>query len=165
MTPYEALKHAVRAHGATLDKCDQPYILHPIAVAEAVERGAVSGPVTLGEHEVVVALLHDVWEDTDYPWLYLELEPGQRAALSAITRAKNEPYAVYLDRVCAAPIAAYVKLADLWHNLSPERQICLPPKERESLEKRYLQAREWIWEALDDRWWPTGHVSERDDAR
>jgi len=40
------------------------------------------------------------------------------------------------------------------HNLSPERQDCLPEDERKGLEKRYLKARDRIWEALGYEWWP-----------
>jgi (p)ppGpp synthase/HD superfamily hydrolase len=36
---YEALRHATIAHAPQLDKCGRPYILHPIAVANALELG------------------------------------------------------------------------------------------------------------------------------
>jgi hypothetical protein len=42
------------------------------------------------------------------------------------------------------------------HNLQPERQTCLPAKERKSLEARYPKARDRIWEALGHEWWPEG---------
>jgi (p)ppGpp synthase/HD superfamily hydrolase len=153
---YEALKHAVKAHAGQVDKCGQPYILHPIAVSEAVE-----GADTLNiESHVVVALLHDVQEDTDYVLPSEDLSGQEARALIALTRqTEREPhpetYAEYIERICESnEIAQYVKLADLFHNLSPERQDCLPEKERKGLEKRYLKARDRIWEALGYEWWP-----------
>ncbi|HYH54005.1 MAG TPA: hypothetical protein VD761_07725 [Solirubrobacterales bacterium] len=156
MNRFEALKHAVRAHAGAVDKCGRPYILHPIAVAEAVDGESAylsysSGSVPR-EDAVVVALLHDVWEDTDYK---LPPLPGRLAEpLSSLTRYSDETYANYIERLADEPLACLVKLADLWHNLSPERQACLPEQERKGLEKRYLKARDRIWEALGHEWWP-----------
>ena len=160
MDRYEALKHAVKAHAGQVDKCGQPYILHPIAVAEAIERTPFSAPpfeegVDLG----IVALLHDVREDTDYPLhapLFSNAQATEFSALLAITKDDDETYGAYIARVCSCWPAAVVKLADLWHNLSLERQDCLPEKERRGLEKRYLKARDRIWEALGYEWWPEG---------
>lgn len=164
MNRYEALKHAVKAHGKELDKCGELAVLHPIAVADAVE-----GADTLNiESHVVVALLHDVIEDTGYRLPALDLR--QERALGLVTRTVAETYREYIERICAeryrdvAEIAMYVKLADLWHNLSPERQSCLPEDERKGLEKRYLKARDRIWEALGYEWWPeeiSGSKGER----
>jgi len=159
---YEALKHAVKAHAGQTDKCGKPYILHPIAVAEAIERGPCFPwwePEMLritamaeAEDAIVVALLHDVWEDTGYE---LPTGPnGQSVALAALTRMPDEPYVEYVERLSHNTLAATVKLADLYHNLQPERQDCLPAKERAPLEKRYLKARDRIWEALGHDWWP-----------
>lgn len=156
MNRYEALKHAVKAHAGQTDKCGKPYILHPIAVAEAVE-----GAETLSiERYVVIALLHDVLEDTEHE---LPLTAGERWQLEKLTRRKQETYFVYIDRICDSwgadgidEVPMVVKLADLWHNLTPEHQACLPERERKSLEKRYLKARDRIWEALGYEWWPEG---------
>jgi (p)ppGpp synthase/HD superfamily hydrolase len=154
MNRYEALKHAVKAHAGQLDKCGQPYILHPIAVAEAVEQAET---LNTGPH-VIVALLHDVLEGTDYE---PPVSDTERWRLEKLTCRSTETYSAYIDRICNSwgadgidEVPMIVKLADLWHNLSPERQDCLPEKERRSLEARYLKARDRIWEALGDEWWP-----------
>lgn len=168
MNRYEALRHAVKAHAGQVDKCGQPYILHPIAVAEALEAAEwvfSADP----ENAFVVALLHDVWEDTNYALPTWESEPSptsltqlQEAVLHRLTRYAAETYAEYIEAICRESpfgikeIACIVKLADLWHNLQPERQDCLPEGERKGLEKRYLQARDRIWEALGYEWWPGG---------
>lgn len=153
MDRYEALKHAVKAHGAALDKCGRLYVLHPIAVAEACEAMETATELTLDEDVFVVALLHDVWEDTLYR--LPPLTQAQELALCDITRPNDESYADYIRRVSSNTIATIVKLADLWHNLQPERQDCLPEKEQLGLEKRYLKAREQLWMALGFKWWPS----------
>jgi (p)ppGpp synthase/HD superfamily hydrolase len=145
---YEALTHAVKAHAGQKDKCGRDYILHPIAVAEVLERE----PHFHFESEIVGAILHDVREDTAYE--VPGLNADEDAVLNALTRRPGEPYFNYIDRVCGSFYARQIKLADLWHNLQPERQSCLPEKERKSLEKRYLKARDLIWEALGYEWWP-----------
>lgn len=149
MNRFEALKHAVKAHAGQVDKCGQPYILHPIAVAMEVDHGAGHG-----ETAVVVALVHDVWENTAYR--LGGLTQGQTDALYAITRRACESYAAYIERCAGNRTAAIVKLADLWHNLQPERMMCLPSAEALSLSRRYLKARDRIWEALGYEWWPEG---------
>lgn len=165
MDRYEALKHAVKAHGVTLDKCGQLYVLHPMAVADAIDRGpdfpnwtaraarysAIERTVAR-ESAAIVALLHDVREDTSYR--LPALPRAQELALCAITRPNDESYADYISRVGSNALATIVKLADLWHNLQPERQDCLPEKEQFGLEKRYLEAREYLWLALGSEWWP-----------
>ena len=146
---YEALCHAVRAHSGQLDKAGKPYIFHPMAVADAVEAGRY------WKYEVVVALLHDVPEDQpDYPLPWGALTNIQKAGLKAITQSPDQSYSDYIKQVCEDEVACYVKLADLWHNLSPERQDGLDPKEAASLEKRYLKARERIWKTIGEQWWP-----------
>jgi (p)ppGpp synthase/HD superfamily hydrolase len=152
---YEALKHAVKAHAGQVDKCGEPYILHPVAVAEALD-AAVFSLFDRREREamVVAALLHDVWEDTDYNRHNGDLSRVEQIVLEDITQAEGEPYAAYIERVAANPLTGTIKLADLWHNLQPERQACLPTKKQRSLEARYLKARDRIWEALGYEWWP-----------
>lgn len=56
----DAFDMAARAHEGTVRKSGEPYIFHPLEVAEI----AVS-ELGLGETSVVCALLHDVVEDTD----------------------------------------------------------------------------------------------------
>jgi len=145
---YEALKHAVKAHAGQLDKCGTPYILHPIAIADALEQAQH------GAYAIVAALLHDVVEDTSYR--ITGLDSLQAEHLDTLTRRSTETYAEYIERCLGDFTTAHVKLADLWHNLQPERQACLPETERMNLEKRYLKARGRIWEALGYEWWPNG---------
>lgn len=155
MDCYEALRHAIKAHGGTPDKCGVPYIYHPIAVAEAIERTIWPGKGLVHINGAVVALVHDVWEDTSYLIPPEDLTPEQYTALDALTQRPGEEYFAYIQRIIAAgTLAIVVKLADLWHNLQPERQDCLPEREHIGLEKRYLKTRQMLWDALGYEWWP-----------
>lgn len=153
MDRYEALRHAVKAHGSTVDKCGSLYVLHPMAVARAIEDNYDSG---WKADAAVVALLHDVWEDTDYDLPTKQMTVPQYAVLQAMTRLPDETYAQYIEKIinCEYPFAIIVKLADIWHNLRPIRQKCLPEGEQRGLEKRYLKSCDLLWAAQDEAWWP-----------
>lgn len=155
MDRYEALRHAIKAHAGQLDKCGSLYIIHPISVAEVIE--AHTNPDSeWHEDGQVVALLHDVLEDTDYNIQPNTLTVPQYTALVALTKAPEQTYAEYIERICYCKytVAIIVKLADLWHNLQPERQDCLPRSEAASLGERYLKARQRLWDQLGQEWWP-----------
>lgn len=166
MNRYDALSHAVKAHGSALDKCGQLYMFHPIAVAVAIERtwddvkgvnswGMLPGGIGCAS-AAVVALVHDVLEDTDYELDAGDFTRSQWDALYALTRKPGEEYYEYIRFIIATgPLAILVKLADLWHNLQPERQDCLEEGERRELEKRYLKTRQMLWDALGYEWWPS----------
>lgn len=158
MNRYDALRIAVKAHAGQTDKCGRPYILHPLAVADAVE--PVEQPVT--KPMVVVALLHDVFEDTDADLGDFKLTTVEYAALEILTRREGEDYDRYLDQLCASGnrTALHVKLADLWHNLQPDRTAALAPDDRSRLHHRYIKARLRIWRGLGESWWPTQPESE-----
>lgn len=155
MDRYEALQHAVRAHGKDTDKCGVLYVLHPLAVARAIEDNTNPGS-EWREDGPPVALVHDVWEDTDYDLPTRNFNVPQYAAFQAVTRLPDEAYFDYIEKIadCEYAVAIIVKLADLWHNLRPTRQGCLPESEARSLEQRYLKSRDILWEALGDCWWP-----------
>ena len=57
----KAFALAVDAHKDMRRKSGEPYIYHPIAVAEIVAK-----EINLGTTSMIAALLHDVVEDTDY---------------------------------------------------------------------------------------------------
>lgn len=134
MNAADAAIAAFHAHADQLDKGGLPYIFHPLAVSRAV--------AGLGEDFEVVALLHDVWEDTDYQLTGLSVQ--QERALDAITQRKGEQgkegYFDYIRRCRENFIARVVKVADLQHNLSPERMDALSERQAASLRVRYRQA-------------------------
>lgn len=110
----KAFEIAIDAHDGQKDKGGHPYVLHPIRVAGKVK----------GQDEQVVALLHDVVEDTDWTLDGLR-EAGFSeeivAAVDAISRREGESRRAYLARCKTDPIARVVKMADLEHNMDLSR--------------------------------------------
>ena len=71
----KAFKIANEAHQNMRRKSGEPYIIHPIAVAKIVNQ-----EIGLGAKSIVVALLHDVVEDTDYTLEEVERDFGPKIA-------------------------------------------------------------------------------------
>lgn len=168
MNRYQALQHAVRAHGGDTDWGGQLYVLHPMAVAERVEAnwllvpglncwGALPSGASY-ESGAIVALLHDVLEDTDYELKRELFTSEQWDALDRVTRWPTETYREYIEKAAGSTLATIVKLADLSHNMSDERKVGLTEKQLEAAEglrkKRYEPSRDRLWEALGAEWWP-----------
>ena len=120
-----AIKIAVDAHFGQKDKAGAPYILHPLRVMANVEH----------EDEKIVAVLHDVVEDTAITIDDLRAEGFSDeicAGVDALTKIDGESYEAYLQRVKSNSIARSVKLADLKDNMNllrlPELTSDLFPK-------------------------------------
>lgn len=110
----KALKLCFEAHKEHLDKSGMPYVFHPFHLAEQMTDEATT----------IVALLHDVVEDTDYSLSDLcEMGFGAEVmdALSLMTHDKAVPYMDYVAKIKSNPIARQVKLADLRHNSDTTR--------------------------------------------
>ncbi|MDY4923092.1 MAG: HD domain-containing protein [Frisingicoccus sp.] len=105
----KALCIAYKAHEGQVDKTGVPYIFHPFHLAESMT----------DENSTIVALLHDVIEDTDWTIDDLEKEGFNEDILTALklmTHNPAEPYMDYISRLSTCPVARQVKLADLYHN-------------------------------------------------
>lgn len=106
MTTLErAIAIAARAHAGQVDQGGQPYILHPIRVMLKVE----------GELERIVAILHDVVEDTDVTLESLRSEGFNAEVLAAVEALTKRPGESRIDagkRAAQNTIARTVKLAD-----------------------------------------------------
>lgn len=104
---------AYEAHKDQVDKSGVPYIYHPIHVAEQMNT----------ETECIVALLHDVVEDTDVTFKQLEEVFSIEIidTLKLLTREKTIEYDEYIKRIKNNSIACKVKIADLMHNLDETR--------------------------------------------
>jgi (p)ppGpp synthase/HD superfamily hydrolase len=126
-----AMQIAFDAHMRQVDKAGVPYIFHPIHVAEQMET----------EEECIVALLHDVVEDTNITFEDLDKEFSSVVieALKLMTHDKSVPYSDYVKRIKNNPIARKVKLADLNHN-SDETRICNLSSEDIERIKKYHSA-------------------------
>ena len=104
-----ALKLCFDAHKDQPDKSGLPYVFHPFHLAEQMET----------EDTTVVALLHDVVEDTDRTFEDLAAMGFGDRVIEALRLLTHDPAVPYMDYVAAIkpnPIARAVKLADLAHN-------------------------------------------------
>ena len=127
-----AMKLCFDAHKNQVDKSGLPYVFHPFHLAEQMQ----------DEETTVVALLHDVAEDTDMTLDQIaEYGFGEAVmtALALLTHGDDVPYMEYVCAIKPNPIARAVKLADLKHNSDLSRLDEVTPKARARCEK-YLQA-------------------------
>ena len=110
----KALVLCYKAHSGQLDKGGIPYVFHPYHLAEQMQ----------DETGVIVALLHDVVEDTAYTFddiAALGFPEDVLDALSLLTHAKEMPYERYIERIAGNRVAMAVKIADLEHNSDASR--------------------------------------------
>ena len=124
----KALKVSFEAHKNQVDKSGMPYVYHPFHLAEQMET----------EETVIVALLHDVVEDTDYTLEDIRVMgfPEQVIeALALMTHDKSVPYMDYVEKIKNNPIAKAVKLADLKHNSDLSRLDIIDEKALKRVEK------------------------------
>ena len=120
-----ALELAVEKHKNQTDKAGNPYILHPLHVMENVN----------SKEGKIVAILHDIIEDTDITENYLlKIGLSKRIvdAVVALTRSEDMDYQEYIKNLSSNPLAKEVKLADLEHNMDLNR---LPTLEEKDLER------------------------------
>lgn len=131
-----ALKLCFAAHKEQLDKCGIPYVFHPFHLAEQMQT----------EETTIVALLHDVVEDTDYTLediTAMGFDPVITDALALLTHSKDVAYMDYVRAIKDNPVAKAVKLADLKHNSDLSRLDIVDEKALARREK-YLKALELL---------------------
>ncbi len=124
----QALKLCFEAHKDQVDKCGMPYVFHPFHVAEQMK----------DELTTVVALLHDVVEDTGYTLDDLRGMGFPEEALDALRLLTHDPSVPYMDYVAAIKpnqVASAVKLADLNHNSDLSRLDTIDEKTLERVQK------------------------------
>ena len=128
----KALEIAFDAHKDQVDKAGLPYIYHPFYLATQMET----------EDSIIVALLHDVVEDSPYTFEDLENHGFSTtiiATLRLLTHEDSEDYITYIHRVKENELARIVKLADLKHNSDESRLSHIDDKVRERL-NRYAES-------------------------
>ena len=117
----KAMKLCFDAHKEQVDKSGLPYVFHPFHLAEQMQ----------DETTTIVALLHDVVEDTDYTLEELKKEGFGDVvidALALLTHDDDTPYMDYVARIKENPVAKAVKLADLAHNSDLSRMDTIDEK-------------------------------------
>ena len=124
-----AIEIALEAHKGQVDKGGSPYILHPLRVMMSVN----------GESEKIVAVLHDVVEDSNWTFEALLAEGFSIEvieALKSVTKnSDNEDYDSFIQRAMQNPIGRKVKIADLRDNLDVTRIAELGDKDLQRINK------------------------------
>ncbi|MCW0484630.1 RelA/SpoT family protein [Gaoshiqia sediminis] len=84
---WKAFEFANSAHAGVKRKSGEPYIIHPLAVANIV-----SGEIGLGVTSIIASILHDVVEDTDYTLVDIENLFGAKVAkvVDGLTKLSDE---------------------------------------------------------------------------
>lgn len=128
-----ALDLAEEFHRGQTDKLGKPYIIHVVNVALNVSPGQAR----------IVALLHDVVEDTKCTLAFIREEFGDEIAdaVDAITKREGEKYLTYLHRVRSNELAREVKFADIGDNCADGRVAALDEVDRLRLREKYRLAR------------------------
>lgn len=113
-----ALVIAARGHRGQVDKNGEPYILHPLRVAMSMDNN----------HDRIVAILHDVIEDTDViisDLIYEKFDDDIIEAVDYLTHRKGDSYEDYITKIIEYgrknPVVLKVKFADLDDNLDMDR--------------------------------------------
>ena len=124
-----AIQIAVEAHAGAKDKGGSPYILHPINVMMRMKT----------DDEKIVAILHDVVEDTDWTFQALREEGFSETVLDALASltkvSEDEDYELFIKRCARNAIGSRVKVADLMENLDVTRIGELREKDMKRINK------------------------------
>ena len=128
----DAIILAAQAHKGQIDKGGQPYILHPLRVMLNMNT----------EEARIIAVLHDVIEDTDIELSTLkkyEYSDEIIKAIEALTRLPEENYTNFIKRVKENNLAKLVKMADIDDNSNINR-ISNPTEKDYRRIKKYNKA-------------------------
>jgi len=138
----EAIILATQAHAGQVDKGGAPYIFHPLRVMMAMT----------SEQDRIVAVLHDVVEDSDYELTNIASQFGVAVydAVDALTRRDGETYEAFVERCSKNTTARRVKLADLADNMDLKRLGRDPTAEDARRFHRYNSARAYLTTFGDD---------------
>ena len=114
---YKALQFAQKAHEGQVDKSGVQYFLHPVRVSYRAST----------DDEKVVALLHDVLEDTHYTVEDIKREVTNNdciiQAFELLNHDKSVPYFDYIRKIRGSKncLAINVKKYDIADNTDPNR--------------------------------------------
>lgn len=124
----QAMRLAFDVHKDQTDKSGIPYIYHPIHLAEQMD----------DENAVIVALLHDVVEDSNMTFkdiAELGFPDEVIVALKLLTHDDTVEYMDYIKSLSINEIARKVKLADLRHNSDLTRLLTVNENDIQRLNK------------------------------
>ena len=110
LTLDKAILLAVIGHAGQEDKGQNSYIRHPLRVMEKMD----------SEDEMIVAICHDLIEDTEFhleDLVHLGFTAGQIKAIDSLTKRDGESYADRVERVANSIVARKIKIEDIKDNL------------------------------------------------
>lgn len=134
-----AISIAIKTHAGQVDKAEQAYILHPLRLMTKMT----------DEESMVVAVLHDVIEDSDTTaddLIQAGLPERVVEAVKCLTRNEGESYDDFIERIRQNPLARRVKIADIEDNLN-----ILRLKEVTYFDLRRAQKYHQAWNRLKSR--------------
>ena len=143
----KAFNLAVKGHKNIRRKSGEPYILHPIAVANICAK-----EIGLGTTSIICALLHDIVEDTDYTIEDIEKLFGKKIAtiISGLTKISDvfdqkvslqaENFRKMLLTLSDDVRVILIKLADRLHNMRTLDAMSKQQKLKIASETLYLYA-------------------------
>lgn len=124
----QAIHIALQAHLGEADKGGNPYVLHPLRVMLAMET----------TEEKIVAVLHDVIEDSSFTIEELKQRGFSKKVLDAVTlltKKENQNYQDYISAIKKNPLVTKVKLSDLKDNMNTTRLKKVGVADKERLRK------------------------------
>lgn len=129
-TVEDAISIAALAHKGQTDKAGKPYLLHPLRMMMKME----------SEAAMIVAVLHDVVEDTNVTFGELREKGFSEEVLDALDcvtdrKDQGETYDDFVERVLTNPVAIEVKIADLEDNMDIQRIAEIKEKDLQQLAK------------------------------
>ena len=137
----KALAIAAQAHAGQQRKDGSPYVLHPLRMMMRLTTTA----------EMIVALLHDVVEDSDWTLEQLRQEGFAAeiiAALDLLTHRPQQSYQEYIDNIAANPLARKAKIVDLEDNMDLRQ---LPTLSEKAWQRSAKYHRCWLQLTAVDR--------------
>lgn len=124
----KAMDIALKAHQGQTDKAGAPYLLHVLRVMMSMDK----------MDEKIVALLHDVVEDSE-----ATIEDLAKAgfpvkilkAVELLTKTEQKLYEDYIQEIKKNDLARVVKLADLKDNMNISRLKALSENDKLRIKK------------------------------
>ena len=113
-----AIRLAIMAHNGQVDKNGEPYILHVLRVMLDCQQFCSESDNTM-----MVAVLHDIVEDTEITLPMIEAEFGAYIAgeVDNLTKREDEKHTDYIERTDNSRLSRRVKMADIRDNMDPRR--------------------------------------------
>lgn len=136
---------AVLKHSGVRRKTGDAYVDHPLRIAKYLQDKNMS------KEAVIVSLLHDVVEDSDYTLDDLRKHGFNDTivdGVDSVTKREGEDPQDSMDRAAANEIGTQVKMMDNTDNSSRPQLEFLTVKKRLKAEIQYTERRRVLWASL-----------------